>query len=49
MKTRADLMAFLDAHGIAHSTLDHAAVFRVGEGEEIKAALCPAPTPRTCS
>jgi Ala-tRNA(Pro) deacylase len=39
MKTRADLIAFLDAHAIAHSTLDHAAVFRVGEGDEIKAAL----------
>jgi Ala-tRNA(Pro) deacylase len=39
MKTRADLMAFLDAHGIAHTTLDHPAVFRVDEGHEIKAAL----------
>lgn len=39
MKTRADLIAFLDAEGIAHSTLDHPAVFRVGEGEEIKASL----------
>lgn len=39
MKTRADLIAFLDAHGIAHSTLDHPAVFRVGEGEGIKDAL----------
>ena len=39
MKTRADLIAFLDAEGIAHSTLDHPAVFRVGEGDEIKAAL----------
>ena len=39
MKTRADLFAFLDAHGIAHSTLDHAPVFRVEEGREIKAAL----------
>lgn len=39
MKTRADLIAFLDAQGIAHSTLDHPAVFRVGEGDEIKAAL----------
>lgn len=39
MKTRADLFAFLDAQGIAHSTLDHPAVFRVGEGDEIKAAL----------
>ena len=26
-------------HGIAHRTLDHAAVFRVGEGEEVKEAL----------
>ena len=34
-----DLFAFLDAHGVAHSTLEHPAVFRVGEGEEIKAAL----------
>ena len=39
MKTRADLIAFLDAEGITHSTLDHPAVFRVGEGDEIKAAL----------
>ncbi len=37
--TRADLLAVLDAHGIAHRTLDHAPVFRVGEGGEIKAAL----------
>ena len=34
-----DLFAFLDAHGVAHVTLEHPAVFRVGEGEEIKAAL----------
>ncbi|EJL37973.1 hypothetical protein PMI01_00383 [Caulobacter sp. AP07] len=39
MKTRADLFAFLDAHGVAHSTLDHPPVFRVEEGLEIKAAL----------
>ena len=39
MKTRADLIAFLDAQGIAHATLEHEAVFRVGEGEAIKAAL----------
>ena len=37
--TPADLFAFFDAHGIAHSTLDHPAVFRVEEGQEIKAAL----------
>ena len=35
----ADLYAFLDAHGIAHRTLEHPAVFRVDEGHEIKAAL----------
>ncbi len=38
-KTRAELMAFLDAAGIDHQTLEHPAIFRVGEGEEIKAAL----------
>jgi Ala-tRNA(Pro) deacylase len=37
--TREDLLAFLDAHGIAYRTLDHDPVFRVGEGEEIKAGL----------
>jgi len=44
MKTRADLIAFFDAHGIAHSTLDHPPVFRVGEGEEIKKGLAGAHT-----
>jgi Ala-tRNA(Pro) deacylase len=39
MMSRDDLLAFLDAHGIEHATLDHPAVFRVGEGEEIKATL----------
>ena len=39
-----DLFAFLDAHEIAHSTLDHPAVFRVGEGEAVKAALSGAHT-----
>lgn len=39
MKTRADLLAFLDTHDIAHRTVDHPAVFRVGEGEDIKAGL----------
>ncbi len=38
-KTAQDLYAFLDAHGIAHQTLEHPAVFRVDEGHEIKAAL----------
>jgi Ala-tRNA(Pro) deacylase len=39
MKDRAALFAFLDAQGIAHSTLNHPAVFRVGEGDGIKASL----------
>jgi Ala-tRNA(Pro) deacylase len=37
--TRADLIAFLNAQGIDHVTLDHAAVFRVGEGEAALDAL----------
>ncbi len=39
MKTREDLFALFDALGIAHRTLEHPAVFKVGEGDEIKAAL----------
>jgi hypothetical protein len=39
LATPADLIAFLARHGIAHRTLEHAPVFRVGEGGEIKAAL----------
>jgi len=35
----AALFAFLDAHAIAHSTLEHPPVFRVEEGQAIKAAL----------
>jgi Ala-tRNA(Pro) deacylase len=38
-KTRAELFALLDAHGVEHATLEHAPVFRVEEGREIKAAL----------
>jgi Ala-tRNA(Pro) deacylase len=34
-----DLFAFLDRAGVAHTTLQHAAVFHVGEGAEIKARL----------
>lgn len=37
--TRAELFAFLDAHAIAHLTTEHPAVFRVGEGEDMKAAI----------
>jgi Ala-tRNA(Pro) deacylase len=39
MQTRADLMALLDSLGVEHVTHDHPAVFRVGEGEDIKAAI----------
>jgi len=39
MLGRHDLIAFLDAHGIEYATLDHPAVFRVGEGDDIKARL----------
>ena len=39
MKSPADLLAFLAAHGIDQRTAEHEAVFRVGEGEEIKAGL----------
>lgn len=36
---RGDLERFFDAIGVEHRTMDHAAVFRVEEGLEIKAAL----------
>jgi Ala-tRNA(Pro) deacylase len=39
MKTKAELLAFLDEIGVAHDTHEHPAVFRVGEGDEIKAAI----------
>ena len=39
MKTRADLIALLDSLGVPHATHEHPAVFRVGEGEDIKAAI----------
>jgi len=39
MLTRTELEAFLDDQGIAFATHEHPAVFRVGEGEEIKAAI----------
>jgi Ala-tRNA(Pro) deacylase len=40
--TRAELFAFLDKHAIAHVTTEHPAVFRVGEGEDMKAAIAGA-------
>jgi Ala-tRNA(Pro) deacylase len=39
MKTRDDLFAFLDRLGVAHQTLDHPAVFTVGDGGDIKAQI----------
>lgn len=39
MKTRADLMALFDALGVETRTWEHPAVYRVGEGEEVKAAI----------
>src|ERR1700756_5895477 len=39
MKTRAHLMALLDNLGVETVTHEHPAVFRVGEGEEIKAGI----------
>ena len=39
MLDRAGLFAFFEAHGIEHATLDHPAVYRVGEGDDFKASL----------
>lgn len=39
MKTRDDLFRFLDEIGVAYADHAHPAVFRVGEGEEIKARI----------
>jgi len=39
MKTRADLMALFESLGVETRTWDHPAVFRVGEGEEVKAGI----------
>jgi Ala-tRNA(Pro) deacylase len=39
MKTRDDLLALFEANGIEHTTVDHPAVFTVGEGEDIQKAL----------
>jgi Ala-tRNA(Pro) deacylase len=39
MTTRAEILGLLDGLDIAHSTLDHPAVFSVGEGDDFKASL----------
>ncbi|MET0295043.1 MAG: prolyl-tRNA synthetase associated domain-containing protein [Phenylobacterium sp.] len=36
MTTRADLFAFLDAHGVEHRTTEHPAVFTVAESGDVK-------------
>lgn len=35
----ADLFAFLDSHAIAHTTGEHAAIFTVDEGRDLKASM----------
>ncbi|ACG76432.1 DNA-binding protein [Phenylobacterium zucineum HLK1] len=37
--TRDELLAYFDEIGVRHATFDHPAVFRVEEGEEIKARI----------
>ena len=37
--TRAQLFAFLDAHGVDHDTTEHAPVFKVEDGAAIRAAM----------
>ena len=44
MQTRQDLFALFDRLGVAHRTAEHEAVFRVGEGEDVKAGLPGGPT-----
>ncbi len=39
MRTKDEFLSFLDQIGVAHDTIDHPAVFRVGEGEDVKAAI----------
>jgi len=39
MKTREGLFDYFDALGIAHRTIEHPPVFRVGEGEDFQAQL----------
>jgi Ala-tRNA(Pro) deacylase len=39
MQTQSEFLAFLDSLGVAHDTVEHPAVFRVGEGEDFKAQI----------
>lgn len=42
MKTRADLLALFDAHGIEHTTLDHRPIFTVEEGHDLNSTMAGA-------
>jgi Ala-tRNA(Pro) deacylase len=44
MLSRADLITYFDAHGIDHATTEHPAVFRVGEGLDVKGVMTGAHT-----
>lgn len=44
MRTKDEFLAFLDGLGVAHETIGHPAVFRVGEGEDVKARIAGAHT-----
>jgi Ala-tRNA(Pro) deacylase len=39
MKNRSDLLTLFAAHDIDHTTFEHEPIFRVGEGEVVKAAI----------
>jgi Ala-tRNA(Pro) deacylase len=39
MRSQAEFLAFLGSIGVDHDTLEHPAVFRVGEGEDVKAQI----------
>lgn len=42
MKSRADLLALFDAHGIEHTTLDHRPIFTVEEGHDLTSTIAGA-------
>ncbi|HEX6865966.1 MAG TPA: prolyl-tRNA synthetase associated domain-containing protein [Caulobacteraceae bacterium] len=44
MKSRPDLEALLDELGVAYETVEHPAIFTVGEGDDVKAAMAGAHT-----
>jgi Ala-tRNA(Pro) deacylase len=44
MRTQAEFLAFLQSIGVEHDTIEHPAVFRVGEGEDVKSKIAGAHT-----